>query len=202
VSSNETPDDQGGGVLSGLLSPLRVPERLVGAAEAVAEAVQHLGPMRAELVRLRRQTTPLGDLLPALEGLKGELVTRLDALRKQTKPLADVPPALEALRGELVTGLDVLRKQTKPLGDVPPALEDLKSAIIQRLDAVQESIVALEGNESHLNQSVRDLGTQLAAMHTTLQGLQSDVQRVTERLPDPDAPGPLDKARDFITGGD
>jgi len=39
-------------------------------------------------------------------------------------------------------------------------------------------------------------------MQETLRALQEDVQRVTERLPDPNAPGPLGKARDLITGGD
>lgn len=125
---------------------MRLPERVTRAAEAVAGALEHLAPIREEVTRMRSQTEPLRDLLPALDDLQRELVTRLDGL--------------------------------------------------------QVVIATLEAKESHLNRSVRELGKQLGAMQETLTGLQNDVQRVTERLPDPEAPGPLGKARDFITGGD
>jgi chromosome segregation ATPase len=146
VSSSETGDDRGGGVLSGLLAPLRLPERVVGAADAVTRALEHLGPIREEIVRVRRQTQPLSELLPALEDLKSELVVRLDGLH--------------------------------------------------------EVISRLEGSDSNLNQSVRELGKQVTAMHETLSGLQDDLQRITDRMPDGEAAGPLAKARDFITGSE
>ncbi len=133
----------GGGVLAGLLAPLRLPERAV---VAMTKAVEALGPMRDDLARVRRQTAPLEELPEAIEGLRRDLVTRIDEL--------------------------------------------------------QASVASLEGDESHLNRSVRDLGKEVIGMHETLRGLHNDIQGVTERLPDPDAPGPLGKARDLITGGD
>ena len=39
-------------------------------------------------------------------------------------------------------------------------------------------------------------------MHVTMRALQDDVQRVTDRLPDPDERGKLvEKARDVLAGG-
>ena len=36
-------------------------------------------------------------------------------------------------------------------------------------------------------------------MHRTVGDLKGDVERITERLPDPSTPGPLEKARDVLT---
>ncbi len=105
---------------------------------------------------------------------------------------------LSAIRKEITR----IRLQSAPLGELLPALDDLKHELVSRLDALKVVIAGLEGDDSHLNQSVVALGKQLAGMQETLRALQEDVQRVTERLPDPNAPGPLGKARDLITGGD
>ena len=59
--------------------------------------------------------------------------------------------------------------------------------------------MALEGGESHLNNGVRDLGRELAAVHKIIAGLQDDVEGITDRLPIPSR-GPLEKARDVLTG--
>ena len=92
--------------------------------------------------------------------------------------------------------LSQMREQTKPLGEVPGALDRLE----ERFRKVHEVVSQLEGEESHLNKSVANLVTELRDMHKTVAGLQDDVQRVTDRLPDPDR-GPLEKAKDVITGG-
>jgi len=146
MPSTETPEDRGPGLLTGLLAPLRLPERVVRAVEAVADSLQHVGPLRAEVVRIRKQSEPLNELLPAVEAMKEEMGTRLDSLH--------------------------------------------------------EVVVALEGVETHLDTIVEGIVGQLATMHKTVLDLQDDVQRFTDRLPDPDAPGPLERARDAITGGD
>jgi len=133
-------------LLTGLLAPLRLPGRVVHAVEAVADSLQHVGPLRAEVVRIRKQSEPLGELLPAVQAMREEMGTRLDSLH--------------------------------------------------------EVVVALEGVETHLDTIVEGLVDRLATMHQTVLALQDDVQRFTDRLPDPDAPGPLERARDAITGGD
>jgi predicted nuclease with TOPRIM domain len=146
--------------LSGLLAPLRLPERTLEALDALVKAVGNLGPMRSELTRVRKQTEPLGELIPALERL---------------------------------------HKQTKPLGELIPALERLEESLGTRLDSLNEILVALEGDDSHLVASVGGLDRKVSAMHKTLSGLQNDVQSVTDRLPDPNR-GPMERARDALTG--
>ena len=160
MSPKETPDDEGAGILSGLLAPLRLPERALAALETLAETAQNLGPMRSELTRVREQTEPLGELMPTLERLL---------------------------------------KQTEPLSDLLPALQRLEERLGTRLDSLHGVVVALEGDDSHLNAAVGELHREVAAMHKTLYGLQDDVQRITDRLPDPSR-GPLEKARDVLGG--
>ncbi len=195
MSSKETPDDGGTGILSGLLAPLRLPERALEALEGLVDAAGNLAPMRSELTRVRKQTEPLGGLLPALE-----------RIIEQTEPLAKVLPALERVRkqteplGELLPALERLRKQTEPLAELLPALDRLEERLGTRLDSVHDVVVALESKDSYLNSTVADLNRELAAMHKTLHGLQDDVQSVTERMPDASR-GPLEKARDVLSGG-
>jgi len=161
VAADETAHDRGGGVLAGLLAPLRLPERVIDALDSLVDAVQELSPMRLELTRVRKQTEPLPELMPAMERLI---------------------------------------KQTEPLSELLPALDSMKKELREELQQLRELIVALEGDESHLNATAGKLVDELLAMHKTLAGLQDDVQSVTERLPDP-SKGPLQKAQDALTGG-
>lgn len=132
--------------MAGLLAPLRLPERVVQAIESASDALQHVPPMRDEVIRIREQSEPLKEILPALEAMKEDLGGRLDSLH------------------QVVQGL--------------------------------------EGIETALDERVASLSQEIAALHKTVGDLQADVQRVTERLPDASAPGPLERARDIITGGD
>ena len=77
---------------------------------------------------------------------------------------------------------------------------DTRGSRRTRLDALHELITALEGDHSHLNKTVEALGEEIAGMHKTILSLQDDVQSVTDRLPD-SSKGPLEKARDVLTGG-
>lgn len=146
VPSDETYDDRSGGILTSLVAPLRLPERLVATLEIAAEALEHVGPMRSEVVTIRKRSESLDEFLPALDGLKKDLGGRLDSLH--------------------------------------------------------EIIEKLEGVESHLDRTVDELVDEIKAVHKTVRDLHDDVERMTDRLPDPDAPGPLERARDAITGGD
>jgi len=161
------------------------------------------------LERLLKQTEPLRKLIPTLQRLLeplGELIPTLERLLKQTEPLGKLIPTLQRLLkqteplGELIPTLERLLKQTEPLGELLPALERLEERLGTRLDHVHEVAVALESADSHLNSTVADLAREVAAMHKTLNGLQDDVQSVTDRLPDASR-GPLEKARDVLSGG-
>ncbi len=212
MSPKETPDEGDAGILSGLLAPLRLPERTLEALDALVEAVGNLGPMRSELTRVRKQTEPLDELIPTLERLLkqtkplGELIPTLERLLKHTEPLDQLIPTLERLLkqteplDQLIPTLERLLKQTEPLDELLPALGRLEERLGTRLDSVHEVVVALESEDSYLNSTVGGLSREVAAMHNTLTELQGDVQSVTERLPDASR-GPLEKARDVLSGG-
>ena len=70
-----------------MLAPLRLPERVIDALDSLAEAAREVGPMRSELTRVREQTEPLAELMPALE-----------RLIKQTEPVPEVLRAVEQIR--------------------------------------------------------------------------------------------------------
>jgi len=161
VSAGETARDGGGGMLAGLLAPLRLPERLIDALGSLVEAGRELSLVRVELTRVREQTEPLAELMP---------------------------------------GVERLIKQTEPLSELLPALDSMKKELREELQELRELIVALEGDESHLNVTARKLVDELVAMHKTVDELQDDVQSVTERLPDA-SKGPFQKAHDVLTGG-
>ena len=161
-------------MLDDLLNPLRLPERALGALESLAGAAQQLGPMRAELTRVREGIGPLPELI--------------ERIRSQTESVPAVLPTVERIS-----------EQAEPLAHLLPALEHLEKSLGARLDSVHETIVALEGDESHLNRAVEGLGEEMQSMHRTISGLQDDVQRLTDRLPDP-SKGPFDKAREVLSG--
>jgi predicted nuclease with TOPRIM domain len=176
--AEEKPRDAGGGVLAGLLAPLRLPERVIEALESLAEAGREVGPMRKELTRVREQTEPLAGLMPAVE-----------RLIEQTEPVPEVARNVERIREE-----------AKPLAELLPALDNVKKELSEQLERLGAVIVALEGEESHLNTTAGKLVDEVFAMHATVSGLQKDVQSVTERLPDA-SKGPLEKARDVLSSG-
>jgi predicted nuclease with TOPRIM domain len=160
-------------VLGALLNPLRVPERALGGLESLAEAAQQLGVMRTELTRVREGIGPLPDLI--------------ERVRAQTEPVPGMLPTVERIS-----------EQAEPLAELLPALEHLEKSLGTGLENLHTTIVALEGDDSHLNRGVQRLGEDMQSMQSTISGLQDDVQRITDRLPDPSR-GPLDKAREVLT---
>ncbi len=171
TGASEEPAERGGGLLSGLMAPLRVPER---ALEALAGAAGVLGDIRAELIAVREQTEPLAELVP--------LTREIKAL------VAPMPVTVERIS-----------VQAEPLAALLPTLDRLERAVVQRLVVTHETIEALERHEATLNDNVEKLGAEIAGLHRTLAELKEDVERITDRLPD-QAHGTLEKARDFLTG--
>ncbi len=131
-------------MLAGLLAPSRLPER-------VLEALDELRPMRSELTRMREQTEPMGDLLPALERLKDALDTRLDAVH-------DVVVALESEDSHL-------NRTSIEMGAKMGALCDVLDPVGDRLATMERAIHELKG--------------EVEAIHETLVGVKDDLQRTT-----------------------
>ena len=172
VADEKTSEPGGGGsLLSGLIAPLRVPER---ALEALAGAAGDLAAIRSELSTMREQNEPLTELVP---------LTR--EIRAQIEPM---PPTVERISG-----------QAEPLEKLLPALERLEQAVVGRLEGVQETMKAIERDEARLNEQVRTLCGEMGTLQDTVSGLKGDVERITERLPDP-TQGPIDKVREALTG--
>ena len=99
-----------------------------------------------------------------------------------------MPPTVERISG-----------QAEPLEELLPALVRLERAVVERLEAAQETMKALERDEARLNDQVATLCREIGTLQETVSGLKGDVERITERLPDP-THGPLDKVRDALTG--
>ena len=161
-------------MLNGLLAPLRLPERALQALDALSEAARE---MQGELTRVREQTEPLAGLMPAVE-----------RLMTHTEHVPGVAATVERIR-----------EQAEPLAKLLPALDSLETKLGARLDHLHDTIVGLEGEESHLNKSVGRLVDELKEMHGTVADLKNDVESITDRLPDPNR-GPLEKAKDVLTG--
>ena len=173
VGNAESPDGGAGSLLSGLMAPLSVPERALDALEALAGAAGALNDIRSELGAMRQDNAPLAELVPLTKEIK-----------TQIEPM---PRTVERISG-----------QAEPLEELLPALVRLEQAVVERLEAAQETMEALERNEARLNDQVRSLTSDIGTLQETVAGLKGDVERVTERLPDP-THGPLDKVREVFT---
>ncbi len=172
MGSDTTSERSGGGsLLSGLMAPLRFPER---ALEALARAADDLTEIRSELISMREQNEPLAELVPLTKEIK-----------ERIEPM---PPTVERISG-----------QAEPLEELLPALVRLEQAVVGRLEAAQETMKALERDEARLNDQVATLCREVGTLRATVSGLKGDVERITERLPDP-THGPLDKVRDALVG--
>ena len=194
----------GRGALGVLLAPLRLPGQAIEILESLAAAVGEVGSIRSELSRVREQTEPLAATAQHIAHQTDDLLAVAEQLSTQAQPLVEVIPALERIEEKLTTRLDAVHEVAAALAaedsHLNKGVRDLGRSVETRFDGLHEVVAALEGNESHLNKGVDELGDKLVAMHETVVELKGDVERITDRLPDPSR-GPLDKARDALTAG-
>jgi DNA repair ATPase RecN len=120
-----------------------------------------------------------------------------ERLAKALERAAEALEHVEPMHDEVV----YIRKQSETLSELRPAIDDLKNDFGERLEKLDERMLALERIEQHLDETVDGLVDEIRALHGRIADLQDDVQRVTDRLPDAEAPGPLERARDAIAGG-
>lgn len=173
MASEKTSASAPPSLLSGLLAPLRIPER---ALDALVDAAGALREVRSELSAMREQTEPLQELVP---------------LTKELKALVEpMPPTVERISA-----------QAEPLEEMLPSLGRLEQAVVGRLEAAHETMKAIERDEARLNEQVKTLCGEIGDLQRTVAGLKGDVERITERLPDR-SHGPLEKVRDVLSGGD
>jgi len=144
VPADEASGGRNDSVLSSLLAPLRLPER-------VLDALDELRPIRIELVRVREQTKPLDDLLPALKDLEEALSSRLDAV-------TEVVSALESDESHL-------NRTTNDLGTKVTELSDTLRPVATRMTTIESAI--------------QELAVEVKAMSETVVGIKDDIQRTT-----------------------
>lgn len=176
MAQRETSNRGAGSLLSGLTAPLRVPERALEALEAVSGAADALAEIRSEIISMREQNEPLAELVPLTEEIKAQI-----------EPM---PP-----------GVERISRQAEPLEELLPALERLEQAVVGRLETVHDTMRAIERDEARLNDQVETLCGEIGTLQENVSGLKGDLERITERLPDP-THGPLDKVREAFTGKD
>ena len=133
-------------------------------------------------------------------GLVGGLLAPLRLPARVVVAIEDIAEAVRDVR-PMREEVETIREQSSDLAELLPALTSMKEDLGTRLGSLHECIVELEGIEAGLDKRVGGLCQEITAMHRTVGGLKGEVGRITERLPDPDAPGPLERARDVLTGG-
>ncbi len=171
-----------GGVLSvNLLAPLRLPERVLGALDGLAESARELGPIRSELTRVREQTEPLGELIDALEHVNQDLGGRLEHINQ------DLGGRLDGVR-EVIVALESdqshLNRTAAELGAKVGALHDTLAPLDERLAKIERTTTELAG--------------EVGAIHETLRGVKDDIQRTTGLR---GQRGVMERTRDALTGG-
>ncbi len=110
-------------MLGSLLAPLRVPERVM---VALTEAGRELGLIRSEVTRVREQTEPLAELLPALERLESGLDARLASLH-------DVVAALESEESFLNKTVNEMTRELREVHEILAGLQDDIQRITEHL---------------------------------------------------------------------
>jgi chromosome segregation ATPase len=151
----------------------RLPELIATAAEATSVLVQRLAALEPAITsRLIDLDRGVRDIANALPALADDLIR----VRSTVEPQYERVTAIEAnlaILPELASSLEQLRTTAAPQ--------------VERITPIEESLTRLEA--------------QINILQRTLSQLKGDVEDATEHLPDPDAPGPLARARDALTGG-
>ena len=133
-------------------------------------------------------------------GIVGGLLAPLRLPERVAVAIEEIAGAVRDIR-PMRAEVETIRNQSADLDELLPALTSMNRDLGARLENLHECIVELEGIEKGLDEQVGELCREIAAMHRTVGGLKGDVEHITERLPSPNAPGPLERARDVLTGG-
>ena len=159
-------------MLDTVRSLLAFPRQLGGALQATTDVARRLPELQRVITeRLGSVDRGVRDALAALIGVAGDLERVLATIEPQHARVA----AIER-------GLDILPAVAADLAQVRATVEPQHA----RVEVIQHAVGRLE--------------ERLAELQRTLQVLETNVEDATEKLPDSDAPGPIARARDTLTG--
>ncbi len=83
------------------------------------------------------------------------------------------------------------------VAEIEPVVDDVRDIRLS-VDAVPERLASVDARV----QPVSALQTEISEIRGLLERLTLQVERLADRMPDPDSPGPLERAREAITGKD
>jgi hypothetical protein len=126
-------------------------------------------------------------LLRSLTGLPQQIGDGIRTTEEITRRLAELQRILSARLGGIDQGV-------QGLAGVLPAVAAEVQRVRETVEPQQERVAVIEAGVLRLEQRLADLAA-------TLELLRQDVDNATDLLPDPDAPGPLARAREAIAGG-
>lgn len=127
----------------------------------------------------------------------------LNTLQNLTRLPQQLVDALQATTDTARQLPGLQRVVTERLGSMDRAVHDLLgllSALAADLERVRATVEPQQERVAAIEQTVERLDLRLSALQGTLTVLKGDVEGATERLPDPNAPGPFARARDSLAG--
>ncbi len=139
---SETPDQ--GGILTTLLAPLRLPERVLDALDELVESVRDVPAMRSELVLIRERTEPLADMIATLERINDGLATRLDAVLQVVTALESERSHLNRTVGGLHAKVDSLHEDLAPIDDRLVTLERTTKELAGSVNTIRDDVVGIK----------------------------------------------------------
>jgi chromosome segregation ATPase len=131
-----------------------------------------------------------------LSGLQGAVTNRLSSLDRRLRDALAVLPAI-------AEDLEKVRATVEPQHERVAAIEHALTvlpAVAAELERVRGVVEPQHEQVATIDKTVTRLEARIAELQSTLSRLEDDVEDATEHLPDPDAPGPLSRARDALTG--
>ncbi len=145
-------------MLGGLLAPLRLPERVLEALDALVESTRELSPMRSELTRVREQTKPLAEMGVMLERMNEELGAKLDGVHGVVVEMESERSHLNLTSIELGAKVGALHDALAPVDERLATIEREVGAIHETLHGVQNDIQRMSGlrGERGLAERARD----------------------------------------------
>ena len=163
-------------------------QRVSSPGEERPEADRPLRP----LFEVARVTSGLARGLAQLPRAIGN---RLEALDRGVQEILSVLPGaaedLHGMRGLLEAQYEHVSAAVSTLSGLAEDFERLRAAVEPQM----RRVTALDQTAGRIEEHLLDLQQKISK-------LERAAEAAIERLPDPDAPGPLARARDALTGGD
>jgi hypothetical protein len=159
-------------MLNTLPKVTRLPQQLIDAIQATTEAARRL------------------------PGLQRVVVDRLGSLDRGVRDMLALVPAIAA-------DLERVRATVEPQHERVAAIERglaILPDLAADLEGVRATVEPQHERVAGIEQAVARLDRSVSEMQRTLAVVKGDVEDATERLPDPDARGPLARVRETVTG--